>query len=82
MKLVQTRCCQYDNIESKLAPKDFGSGVYMENSFFNWDFQAVTTNPTGTITKNSVKCSDISIQQFRVKNLTKTGSKISEALST
>lgn len=67
MKLEQIRCCGYDNIEPKLAPKDFGSGVNMENLFFNWDFQAVTTKPTGTITKNSVKCSNIIIQQFRVK---------------
>lgn len=78
MTLEQIGCCQYDNTESKLAPEDFGSGAYVENSFFNWDFQAVTTNPARTITK---KCSSISIQQFRVKTR-KTGSKISEALST
>lgn len=67
MTLKQIRCCQYDNGEPKLAPGDFGSGVNMENSFFNWDFQAVTTNPTRRITKNSVKCSSIGIQQFKVK---------------
>lgn len=54
MKSEQIRHCQDDNAESKLAAKGFGSGVYVENSFFNWDFQAVTTKPTGTITKN--KC--------------------------